>query len=140
MALKVEKTMIMSRADIIRYQLFTHCFTKNIKVSDAEINCLTLLGLLGEQELAEFCILPEVSDQDIRNKLGKTYDREKDGKGIYASAQAVRNFLTKAEKINLLIKNGKSRKKIQLNPEMEVLCAGTILLNYKIAHIDPQES
>src|SRR5687767_1535187 len=135
MARVVESLIVMSRADIIRYQLFTHCFVNHVKVSEAEVNCLTTLGLLGEKELADFCVLPEVSDQEVRNKLGKLYNRDKDGIGIYASAQAVRNFLTKAEKNKLLVKTGKSRKKISLNPEMNVQCTGTIMLSYKIGHI-----
>lgn len=116
----VEKKVQMAHRDIIKYQLLTHCFINRIQPSDSELNCLTLLGAYGECELADFC------NSAVEEKIFKT-------------SQTVRNFLTKAEKKGLVYKEGSSRKKIQLNPELKVQTAGNILLDFKIAHIATQE-
>mgnify|MGYP000565770838 CR=1 FL=1 len=54
--------------------------------------------------------------------------------------QSVRNALAKAEKRNLIVKQGKSKKKIKINPELKVQTDGNILLDYKIVRVEPKES
>lgn len=107
----------MGHRDIIKYQLMTHCFISHVQMSDSELDCLTLLGAYGECELADFCNLAV-------------------DEGIFKTSQTVRNFLTKAEKTSkLVVKNGTSRKKILLNPDLKVQTEGNIMLDYKFAHI-----
>jgi hypothetical protein len=117
----VDKKVMMSHRDIIKYQLITQCFINNVQTSDSELDCLTLLGAYGECELADFC--------------NTAVDE-----GIFKTSQTVRNFLTKAEKSKLVLKMGTSRKKIQLNPELNVQTKGNIVLDYKIYYIVTEES
>ena len=112
----VEKKVRMGHRDIIKYQLMTQCFINNIRLSDSELNCLTLLGAYGECELSEFC--------------NSTVDE-----GIFKTSQTVRNFLTKAERTQLVNKNGSSRKKILLNPSLKIQTLGNIVLDYKLFHV-----
>lgn len=142
MAQLIDKTVKMSKADIVRYQLLTHCFINHIKLSDCDLSCLTLLGIYGEQDLAEFCSREEISDEKIRHEQWYKSDYKNKGKkkGLFGSAQTVRNFLSRQEKLGLVVKEGKSRKKIQLNPELKIACSGSIVLNYKIGYIEQQES
>lgn len=135
----VTKRVKMGMMDIIRYQLVTHCFVNRIDLSDSEIQCLAILGILGSYELADFCLLPEVSDERLRNKMGKGYNKTEHKVGTFVSAQTVRNFLTKAQKHDLVKKEGSSRKTISVNPELKMLFKGTIVLDYKFAHIVTQE-
>lgn len=117
----VEKTVKMSHRDIIRYQLMTECFIKQIPLSDSELSCLTLLGAYGECELAEFCNMA-VDD------------------GVFKTSQTVRNFLTKASKdYKIIVKTGTTRKKIQLSPALQLQTNGNILLNYKIVYVTTKE-
>jgi len=117
----VEKRVQMGHRDIIKYQIITQCFINKIQLSDSELDCLTLLGAYGECELADFC------NSAVEENIFKT-------------AQTVRNFLTKVEKkTKMVVKNGTSRKKIQLNPELKVQAEGNIVLDYKIVHIVTQE-
>jgi len=116
----VEKKVVMPHRDIIKYQLITQCFINKVQASDSELNCLTLLGAYGECELADFC-----------NSAVE--------EGIFKTSQTVRNFLTKAEKSGLVLKNGTSRKKILLNPELNVQTKGNIVLDYKIYYVVTQE-
>tara|TARA_R110000751_G_scaffold173976_1_gene280384 strand:- start:1132 stop:1557 length:426 start_codon:yes stop_codon:yes gene_type:complete len=135
----VEKKTRMNHADIIKFQLMTYCFIYNKKLSEAELNCLALLGSYGEYELGDFCLLSEVSNEDVRNKLGKSYDKSINGQGIFSSAQTVRNFLSKAEKLGLINKKGKNTKTISLNPNLKIQTKGNILLQYKIAYVTKKE-
>jgi len=117
----VEKRVRMSKRDIIKYQLLTHSFINSISYSDAELNCLTLLGVCGEMDLSDFCNY--VVDENI-----------------FKVSQTARNFLTKAEKMNLIDKNGTSRKKIKLKDDLKIQTAGNIILDFKIVYVDTQES
>jgi hypothetical protein len=78
------------------------------------------LALSGEEELTVFC----------------TRCAER---GIFSSAQTVRNALTKAEKKNLIVKDGKAKKKIALNPALKVFSSGNVLLDYKFAAVAPSQ-
>lgn len=117
----VDKKIRMSKRDIIKYQLLSHSFVHSISYSEAELDCLTLLGVCGEIDLSEFC--------------NYTVDEN-----IFKVSQTARNFLTKAEKLNLVEKNGTSRKKIKLKDALQVQTSGNIVLNYKIFYLDTQES
>jgi hypothetical protein len=89
---QVDKRVRMNTWQVVKYQILTHCYLYDIPVSEADLNCLTLLAIEGDQELTS---------------------------------------LTKAEKKNLIKKEGKNKKKIYINPEMKVSSSGNILLDYK---------
>ena len=134
----VNKKVQMSLDDIIKYQLITHCYINRIALSDLDLECLTSLGKLGQCELSEFCELMSKKRQEQKLKTWKPNtpnERIPD-----ASPQTIRNVLLKVEKQNLLLKEGKGRKKISLNPDLKVQTNGNILLNYNLVHIDTQES
>jgi hypothetical protein len=109
---KVDKRVRMGWVEIIRYQLFTHCYLEKLQVSDADIDTLTLLACDGETELTSFC--------------DKVFALQ-----IFKSTQTVRNAITKAEKKGLILKEGKSKKRIFINPDVKIQCEGNIMLDYK---------
>jgi hypothetical protein len=117
---QVRKTVKMDLWSIVKFQLAVHSHLKTMNVSDLDLNCLTFLALSGETELTEFC------ESATKNK-------------IFSSAQSVRNAVTKAEKKNLLVKNGKNRKTITLNPELNIQIQGNILLDYKFVRVETKE-
>lgn len=122
---QVDKKVRMDRWNIIRFQLLIHCYLSDIHISQHDLSCLTLLGLTGEQTLENFCSL--------------TRSRQ-----IFSSNQSARNALAKAEKKSLIIKNGRNKKKIFLNPDLNIQTDGNIMLNYKVVRLvpilEPQES
>jgi hypothetical protein len=118
---QVDKRVRMSTWQIVKYQILTHCYLYDIPVSEADLNCLTLLAMEGDQELTSFC--------------NKAHERK-----IFSSTQSVRNCLTKAEKKNLIKKEGKNKKKIYINPDLKVYATGNILLDFKFLSIASQES
>ena len=116
----VDKRVQMSRRQVIKYQLITECFIAQHQLSDSEMDCLTLLGIYGECELSDFC------NSAVEEKIFKT-------------SQTVRNFLTKASKTSLVEKKGTNRKKILLNPNLNIQAEGNILLDYKLVHVTQEQ-
>lgn len=117
---QVEKRMRLTTWQSVKYQLITYCYLYNIQVSDADLDCLTFLALEGEQELTSFCF--------------KAYEKK-----IFSSTQSVRNCLTKAEKKNLIKKEGKNKKKIYIHPDLKMMAQGNILLDFKFLSVATKE-
>lgn len=113
---QVEKKAMMDNWDVVKYQLVTYCYISKIQVSEADLNCLTYLALEGEQELTSFC--------------HKVHTKQ-----IFSSPQSVRNCIAKCEKRRLIMKEGKNKKKIYVNPEMKLVVSGNILLNIKVLSV-----
>ena len=118
---KVNKKVKMSKDDVIKYQILTHCFLNDIQISNSDLECLCELSKYGTKELTLFC-------ENISKKE------------IFKSAQSCRNALTKAEKKNLIIKNGSNKKTISINTEMNIQTEGIILLDYKILGVEAEKS
>lgn len=118
---QVEKKIVMTTWDIVKYQILTHCYISNTQVSEADLNCLTFLALEGEQELTSFC-----------TKVNE--------KNIFSSSQSARNSIAKCEKKRLILKEGKNKKKIVINPVIKIVSSGNILLNFKVLSLATQES
>jgi hypothetical protein len=116
----VQKKVKLGYKDIIQYQLMTYCFMQKIKLSDNELECLTLLGTYGNTELSVFC---------------KSAVVEK----VFKTPQTVRNFLTKAYKLNLVTKEGTNKKQISLNDNLKVQTKGNIILDFKMFHLVTQK-
>lgn len=113
---KIEQKAFLEKLAIIKFQLLTHCFFKNITLTDHELECLVLLAQDKEADLNVFCHFVE-------------------RKELYTSAQSVRNVLNKLERIGLISKTGKKNKTVRLNSEIPMQTEGNILLEYKFAHI-----
>tara|TARA_R110001583_G_scaffold47157_3_gene147735 strand:- start:1136 stop:1507 length:372 start_codon:yes stop_codon:yes gene_type:complete len=118
---KVEKKIKVGRDEVIQYQILTYCFFNNIQISMSDLNCLYSLALMEDIELTIFC-----------DKISEL--------GIFKSSQSCRNALSKAEKKGLIIKKGKNKKTIMLNPEMNIQIDGTLFLDFKILSVEPKEA
>ena len=116
---KVNKTGEMTLLEIVKYQIITYCYFKEIAISDAAALCLAHLAIYGEVELSTFC--KGMAD-----------------KGIFATPQVVRNLIGKSEE-NLVIKEGK-KKIISINPDLALVVSGTILLDFKFLRREPTQS
>jgi hypothetical protein len=110
---QVQKKVMMSKRDIIKYQILTHCYINRITVSDSDLECLTLLSTIGPIELTNFCF--EASEEH----------------SIFKSEQTVRNCINKCEKFTLVSKDVKNKKVVMINPNLKIQTEGSILLDYK---------
>jgi len=118
---RVEEKAKVSIDDTIQYQILTYCFFRDVQISGSDLKCLAELAKAESVELTQFC-------KDVTDK------------GIFKSPQSARNAITKAEKKNLVIKNGVNKKKISINPVMNVQTKGFVLLDYKILGSETQKS
>ena len=110
---KVDKKVKMSKDKVIKYQILTYCFFNDVQISLSDLNCLLELSKFESVELTKFC--EHISRQ-----------------GIFKSSQSCRNALSKAEKKNLIVKEGKNKKVIKINLDMNIQTEDIILLDYKI--------
>lgn len=116
----VDKRVRFTLEELVKLQLITHCYIDKLTVSESDLNCMTLLGIMGETDLTDFCAVAST------NKIFKT-------------TQTVRNCIAKMERNNLVLKAGKSKKKITINPSINIQTEGNILLNYKFVYVGSQE-
>ena len=114
---KVDKKVKMSRDEVIKFQILTHCFLNEIQISNSDLNCLAELAKEGRKELTSFC-----------NLISK--------KNIFKSCQSARNAITKAEKKKLVIKDGSNKKIIYINQNLNIQTEGLIFLDYKILGVE----
>jgi len=127
----VNKQVKLELDEIIRFQLITYCYINNVSLSELDLDCLTTLGKMGTSELTDFCNI--MADKRLEEKM-KTHKVK--GKPLEASPQTIRNALIKIGKENLLLKEGKGRKRISIHPSLNIQTEGNILLNYKIVRLD----
>lgn len=118
---KVEQKGKVNIDTTIKYQIITYCFFKDIQISNSDLKCLAALAKMGQVELTFFCLY--VTDL-----------------GIFKSPQSARNAITKASKKDLVIKDGKNRKKIFINKDINVQITGPVYLDYKFLGIETEES
>lgn len=123
----VERRMRINKLDIIKYQILTYCFFNGITVTSLVLDGLVQLALQSSAELNTFCM-----------HIGGPNK-------IFSSAQSARNAINKISNNkdsskNLVVKKGKNKKEIQLNPEMNIQAEGFIMLDYKFLASDTQKS
>jgi len=105
----------------IKYQILTYCFFKNVLISNSDLKFLMELSKNNKIELTRFCNM--LVDMDI-----------------FKSPQSARNAITKAEKKQLLIKNGINKKTISINKSINVQTNSLVLLDYKVLGSESKES
>ena len=99
-------------------------------ISDSDLDCLTLLAINGESELTAFC--NAACNEDERDRAHNLPHEQ----SIFKTPQSVRNSINKIENKKLIVKNGKSKKKILINPNMEVQTKGNIFVEVKFLRKD----
>ena len=109
---QVSKKVKLGKRDIIKYQLLTHCYLERINVSNADLDCLTLLGQKGSADLTAFCELLTQED-------------------VFKSIQSSRNAITRLQDKKLILKEGRNKKKILLHSDIKLQRAGNVLVDIK---------
>jgi hypothetical protein len=120
----VNKVNFKLQTDIdtcIKYQILTYCFFENILISNSDLKFLMELSKNNKIELTQFCTT--------------LVDME-----IFKSPQSARNAITKAEKKQLLTKDGINKKTISISKVINVQAKGLVLLDYKILGSESKES
>jgi len=110
---RVEQKVKVSLPQVIKYQILTYCFFNDIHISRSELDLLAELSMNPGIELPDFC--KSVTEKEI-----------------FKSQQSARNAISKAEKKNLLTKEGKNKKNIYITETINVQSKGLVLLDIKI--------
>lgn len=127
------KVRLGSMEDAVRYQLITELvFLRKQSIIDTDLTYLTLLSMWGPISLKEFCHKAVVHIHGD----GVMTDVEKHPVRI----QTVRNRLGVLEKRGYVVKSGKGRKMLMVNPALELGTRGNILLEYNFLYVDTKES
>lgn len=113
----IQKKGELSLNDIVKLQILLHCHLNDITISESDLECLTLLGIEGETNLTDFCFFAASEE-------------------IFSSSQSVRNSLNKSEAKKLIVKKGKSKKSIAINPILKLQTNGNIFLDIKFLRKD----
>ena len=123
---QVEKKGELKLWQIIRFQILLYCYFNDIIIPESDLECLTLLALNGESELTSFC---NAACNDEQKDRDSDLNHEKE---IFKSPQCVRNSINRIENKNLIVKNGKGRKKIYVTPNMKLQTSGNTFINVKL--------
>lgn len=114
---QVKKVVKMDLWNIVRFQVMVYSYLNNHELSDADLNCLTLLSLAGERELSNFC--------DLARK-----------QKIFKTEQSARNSVNKCVKEGLIVKRGEGRKKVKIDEKLKIQTQGNILCDLKVLHVN----
>ena len=119
--------------NIVRFQILVHCYFNNLLIPESDLECLTLLALNGESELTSFCNAACNEEQRDRDS-DLAHEKE-----IFKSPQCVRNSINRIENKSLIVKTGKGRKKIFVNPIIKLQTNGNIFVNIKLLRKEENE-
>lgn len=111
--------------NIVRFQVNLHCHLNHIVISDSDLECLTLLAINGEVELTSFCNSACLIDERNREHTLQ-YESE-----IFKTPQSVRNSINKLENMSLIVKKGRSKKKISVHSAMQIQAQGNVFVEIK---------
>lgn len=118
---KVEKKLMLTKKEIVRYQLLTELvFFKKEHIIESDMDILTLLAMWGPTELSKFC-------NEAAKKLYVIEKMEE----FSVKAQNVRNRISKLQKRGFVIKDPQNKKIIQISPDINILTKGNVLVDYK---------
>lgn len=127
------KVRLDSTLTAIKYQLITELmFLRRQALIESDLTYLALLTLIGPVPLKEFCIkaVAYLYGDDILQDVHKYPVR----------VQTVRNRLGLLEKRGFIVKQGKGKKTLMLNPAIPITKEGNILLEYNFIYVETQES
>jgi len=127
---KVQKSGYMDLWEIVSFQVNLHCHLNSVNISDSDLECLTLLAINGETELTAFCNAACNEDERDKDVVAK-HERE-----IFKTPQSVRNSINKLERMSLIDKKGKSKKKVSVNTKMQIQASGNIFIEVKYLRKD----
>jgi hypothetical protein len=113
----INKKLMLSKSEIVQYQLMHYCFMNNLLLNHTELRLLALLGQLGKVRLVEF------GHMAVKHNL-------------LSSVQAVNTAMHKLYRTGLYVKEGIGKKQIYLDPKLNIYSEGNIIINLMLCKID----
>lgn len=100
---------LLERKDIIRLQILLHCHLNKIPLNTNDLEYLAELGYIGVSPLSTYCSWMVSS-------------------GLCGSEGSARQIIDGLKEKNLILKEGKNRKIVSLNPAMKIQNKGNIMV------------
>ena len=128
----VKKVRLDSMLSAVKYQLITELvFLRKQLLIDSDLTYLSLLTIMGPMPLKDFCTkaVVYVYGQEILHDVLKHP----------VKVQTVRNRLGLLQKRGFIIKQGKGKKMLMLNPAIPVVKQGNVLLEYNFIYVETKE-
>ena len=127
----------VSRWNLIKFQILAWCSLRNIILTNADIDMLVLLALLGKVKLTQFCEELTKTEYSWGVRIKKCKGLDKEYKYIFDTCQSARNASSKVEELGLIKREGrnKSNIKVWINPEMDIHIEPNLLINYQILSV-----
>ena len=127
---RIQKKVRLNAHDLVKYQIMTEVvFFGKEHLIPSDLELLTLLALWGPVELVSFCttaakhLYPDIKPEDIAVR-----------------SQNVRNRIVKLEKRNLVEKNKKGKKMIQIAEKITLAAKGNVLLDYNFLALETDKA
>lgn len=100
---------LLGKRDIIKLQVLLHCHLNKIPLNTNDLEYLSELGIMEEKALSEYC------DWMVSS-------------GLCGSEGSARQIVDGLKDKNLILKEGKNRKVLRLNPTMKIQNKGNIMV------------
>ena len=127
------KVRLDSLHTAIKYQLITELvFLRRQSIIDSDLTYLALLVEWGPISLKEFC------HKAVVYLFGK--DSALDGVKHPVRVQTVRNRLGILEKRGFILKEGRGKKTLAINPAIPIKSNGNLLLEYNFIYLETKET
>jgi hypothetical protein len=110
----------MTREVLIRFQVIFTAFINGIALTPSDIDTCVLLGLKGEQLL-------------------RNYSDELVARTLFTSSGSARNTIAKLTDCKLIIKTGRSRKKVRISDAICTVADNSVTLDIQCIY-DPSQS
>jgi len=129
----------ISRWNSVKFQMITWCFLRNIQITNADLDLLVLLSIVGKTKLTKFCELLVNTNSSAGVKIKKHKGETKAFEHIFNSLQSARNAVDKLYELQLIKREGKNKSNLSvlINPEIEIYPDNNVLINYQFLCIDP---
>lgn len=127
---KIERKYRLTHHDLVKYQVMTEfVFFRKEALSDADIDLLTLLAIVGPVELTKFCSMA------VKQSSPNLEPEE-----FAVKSQNIRNKITKLEKRGFIKKSDSYKKTIEIQSEVNIQRKGNILLDYKFLALETNKA
>lgn len=127
------KVRLDSLHTALKYQLITELvFLRRQNIIESDLTYLALLAEWGPMSLKEFC------HKAVVYLFGK--DSALDGVKHPVRVQTVRNRLGLLEKRGFIIKQGRGKKTLIINPSIPIKSEGNLLLEYNFIYVETKEN
>lgn len=128
----------LSRWELVRFQILIWCSLRHIQITNAILDMLALLAIIGKTEFTQFCEELTKTELSIGPRKKKSSGKEIEYKYIFNSLQSARNAILKSIEQGLILREHKKHI-IELNPLMDIIIENNLLYNFQLLTLESNQ-